>query len=133
MEKFMIKGKVLIVDDEVINRKLLSLLAKNIGGESTTAITASNGQKAVEAFIKDDFELVIMDLMMPEMDGIEATRKIREFEKESNRAATTILAVTGCDGKKYWEKCEEAGMNDIVHKPVTLDIFKSTILKHINS
>jgi len=127
----MINGNVLIVDDEAINRKLLSILAEKIGGKTVTAITASNGQKAVEAFTNNEFELVIMDLMMPEMNGIEATRKIREFERESNRVATPILAVTGCDKQKYWEKCEEAGMNGLVYKPVTADIFKDKILKYI--
>ena len=81
--------KVLVVDDIVLNRVVLSKMLTKLGCE---VVHANNGKEAVEAFSKNDFPLVFMDLLMPVMDGYEATREIRKLENPQARP-TFISAV----------------------------------------
>jgi CheY-like chemotaxis protein len=82
--------RVLVVDDIVLNRLVLSKMLTKLGCE---VVHASNGKEAVDAFAKNDFPLVFMDLLMPVMDGYEATREIRKLEDPQART-TYISAVS---------------------------------------
>ncbi len=115
---------ILMAEDNRINQRVaLSLLSK-LG---QTADLASNGKEAVEKFKEKDYDIVFMDVEMPEMSGIEATRKIREFESNQNKKEACIVALTAGVMKEDKEKCLAAGMNDFVPKPFNLkhitDIF----------
>jgi PAS domain S-box-containing protein len=106
------KLKILIVEDDKTSEVLLIKLTENFTGEFLKAAT---GVEAVKACLKNpDIDLVLMDIVMPEMDGYEATRKIREFNKEVVIIAQTAYALEGDR-----EKAIEAGCNDYISKPIS--------------
>ncbi len=84
-----------------------------------SVVTAEHGGKALEALGKEHFDLVFMDVQMPEMDGFEATAAIREKEYESGRHIP-IIAMTAHAMKGDREKCIKAGMDDYVSKPIKI-------------
>ncbi len=113
---------ILLAEDNRINQTLAINLLKTRGHQVTLA---TNGKEAVEAVETHDFDLILMDIQMPEMDGYEATRRIRELSKGS--AATPIVAMTAHAMKGDQEKCIEAGMDDYVPKPIKPEMLFSVI------
>ena len=113
--------KILIVDDEKMNRKVLSSRLAKIGH---TPFTAQNGQEGVDLFEKENPDLVIMDIMMPVMDGYEATRIIKEKAGES---FIPVICLTSLEDEKGLAKCIEAGADDFLSKPVTPTILNAKI------
>lgn len=105
--------KILIADDNHPNRILVQTYLKNFGFECTTA---TNGIEAVNAVRSTAFDLVLMDIQMPRMDGLEATRKIREFPPP--RGNVPILALTASAVDETKKSCFDAGMNGVVSKPI---------------
>ena len=112
---------ILLAEDNLINQTLAIKLLETRGHR---VALASNGKEAVEAFKKGDFDLILMDIQMPEMDGFEATRRIRELEAENkstiNNQQSTILiiAMTAHAMTGDREKCIAAGMDEYVSKPI---------------
>ncbi|MEA3495614.1 MAG: tetratricopeptide repeat protein [Bacteroidota bacterium] len=111
-----IKSKlhVLVVEDNPMNQQLLKkvLLQRNY-----TVEIVANGKIAVEKYKTENFDLVLMDISMPVMDGYQATLEIRKFEKEENKKAVNIVAVTAKAVKQDKQKSLEVGMNDFLNKP----------------
>lgn len=107
--------QILVVDDDMRNVFALSKVLKEKGMEVTKA---DNGLKALEALEKNpDFDMVLMDIMMPEMDGYEAMQKIREQGKFNN---LPIIALTAKAMRDDRQKCLDAGANDYISKPVDI-------------
>lgn len=105
--------RVLLVEDNVVNQKVANLTLQKLGCEVTLA---NNGQEAVDlANAGKRFDLICMDVHMPILNGLEATRKIRQLEHEN--ADTIILAMTGMAFEEDRERCLKAGMNDVIVKP----------------
>jgi len=105
---------VLLAEDNIINQKIIvQLLTK----QGIKVITASNGLEAFERAGERKYNLIFMDVQMPEMDGFESTRKIRKDKKGPN-SVTPIIALTANAMKGDRELCLEAGMNDYVSKPL---------------
>ncbi len=110
--------KVLLVEDNPLNIKLASILLTKQGH---TVVVAENGQLAVEKVKKEDLDVILMDVQMPVMDGLTATREIREWEVESQRATPIpIIAMTASAMKGDRERCLEAGMNGYITKPIKI-------------
>jgi len=106
--------KILLAEDSVVNQKLaLGLLGKN--GHQIRV--AHNGQQAVEAHAEEEFDVVLMDVSMPVMDGLEATRNIRIRERKLGRR-TPIMAMTAHAMQGDRERCIAAGMDDYIAKPI---------------
>jgi len=101
----------LVVDDHPVNILFAKKLMKKLGFANVE--TAHNGALGVEAFKKSDFDVIIMDCQMPEMDGYEATQAIREFDQNIPIIAITADAIKGAK-----EKCLSVGMNDYLTKPI---------------
>ncbi|MCF7755282.1 response regulator [Paenibacillus xylanexedens] len=118
---------VLLADDNVINRQLVILQLKKLGITQVDAVV--NGEEAIAAFLSKKYSLILMDYMMPLMDGLEATRKIRAIEMDEMRHTTPIIAMTGNVMQEEKDKCMEAGMNDFIGKPFTLEILSKMIQK----
>jgi signal transduction histidine kinase/HPt (histidine-containing phosphotransfer) domain-containing protein len=116
--------KVLVTDDNVINQKVASRLLQQLG---YTADIASNGAEAISAIEKGNYDLVFMDVQMPGMDGLEATRRIRDFERRTSRRAAKIVAMTANAMMGDRDKCLNAGMDDYLAKPVRPDALQATI------
>jgi len=106
-------GRVLLVEDNPANRKVARLALERLGCEVESA---SNGERAVERALAEDFDLVLMDCQMPVMDGYEATRRIRRAE--GRRGGVPIVAITAHSMKGDRERCLAAGMTDYTSKPI---------------
>jgi CheY-like chemotaxis protein len=121
-----IKGaKILLAEDNKINQMVATELLKIKGFETTAA---DNGRLAVELLHKQEFDLILMDIQMPEMDGYEATRIIRSDPRFFN---IPILAMTANAMSGDRELCLEAGMNDHVAKPIDPTVLYSALVKWI--
>jgi PAS domain S-box-containing protein len=114
--------KILIAEDDKISELLISINVKKI---TNNILKVSTGKGAVETCLKNpDIDLILMDIKMPEMDGYEATRKIREFNKDVKIIAQTAYALNGDR-----EKALEAGCDDYVSKPVNQAILNNILKK----
>jgi len=91
---------------------------------------ANNGQEAVDVFARQPFDLVLMDIQMPVMDGFEATQAIRDLEKASGRH-TPIIALTAHAISGYREKCLELGLDDYLSKPMKIADLNAKIAEHL--
>jgi CheY-like chemotaxis protein len=107
--------RVLLVEDEPINQEVTSLLLENAG---IRVDIASDGIAAVEQATANDYALILMDVSMPRMDGLEATQRIRQLP---NRADTPIIAMTANAFVEDRARCLAAGMNDFLTKPAKPD------------
>jgi PAS domain S-box-containing protein len=106
--------RVLLAEDNAINQKMIRCLLEERGYQVTLA---ENGREALESFLSSGFELVLMDIQMPEMDGLAATAAIRAREQGTGRHVP-IIGLTAHAMKGTREKCLEAGMDDHVSKPI---------------
>ncbi|WP_053783736.1 response regulator [Paenibacillus xylanivorans] len=118
---------ILLAEDNVINRQVVLMQLKKLG--ITQVDTVSNGEEASEAFLSKKYSLILMDNMMPIMDGLEATRKIRAIEEDEKWQPIPIIAMTGNVMDEEKEKCFEAGMNDFIGKPFTIEALNNVIQK----
>ncbi len=116
--------KILAADDSSDNRFLLTAFLKKYPCELTIV---QNGQEALEAFKESKFDIVLMDMQMPVMDGFAATRLIRKWETANNLKATPILALTAYALPEEIKHCTDAGCDSHVSKPVR----KKTLIKAI--
>jgi len=105
---------VLLVEDNFLNQKVVIATLEKAGHKVELA---ENGKIALELFYKNEYDLILMDVQMPIMDGIEATKSIRAFEKENNRLPIKIMAVTAFALERDKEQCLNAGMDDFLAKP----------------
>jgi PAS domain S-box-containing protein len=112
-----IRGHVLLVEDNVINQQV-ALGILQISGYSVTVV--NNGREALEAHAQGGFDLILMDCHMPEMDGYEATRAIRQREATSSAKRIPIIALTANAMARDREECLEAGMDDHLSKPFNM-------------
>jgi two-component system, sensor histidine kinase and response regulator len=106
---------ILLAEDNAVNQLVASRLLEK-QGHSVTLVT--DGRRAVEEFEKTAFDLILMDVQMPEMDGYEATAAIRA--RENGRSRTPILALTAHAMSGDRERCLQAGMDGFISKPIQL-------------
>ena len=115
---------ILVVDDDELNQRMMRLILKREGHLVETAI---NGVDAVEAVKSKYFDLILMDLQMPEMDGVEASRRIRELENGEGR--TFIVALTASFLPEKGRELFEAGIDNYMTKPFEVAHLRN-ILQH---
>lgn len=110
-------SRILLAEDNLVNQKLANMMLSKAG---YTVQVVGNGRLALETFTKnpDQFDIILMDIQMPEMDGLEATRQIRD----KGFTDIPIVAMTANAMKGDKEKCIEAGMNDYISKPIKREI-----------
>ena len=123
------KTIVLVVDDEKVVRDGCSRI---LDGKGYEVLTAENGRLAIEALLRQPYDLVLMDCEMPEMDGFTATREIRKLEDEGlmadgGRGRLPVVALTAHAVQGDIERCLEAGMDDYLSKPINPAELFSTI------
>jgi len=117
------KIHLLLVEDNILNQKLIKLNLSRYGFEIDIAC---NGLVAVEKYIKQSYDIIIMDIMMPEMDGYEATQKIRKIEEQSKKR-TPIVGLTANTYDSEKERSLQAGMDYFMTKPFDFDLFKQIL------
>lgn len=119
--------RALVVDDD----ETIALLAKkHLKGFGFEVLTTETGLKAKEIFLEYHFDLLLMDLQMPECDGFEATRQIRAVELEQGRTKAIIVAMTAAQDK---DRALSAGMNDYLLKPFLKGQLLDVLAKHFES
>ena len=109
--------RVLLAEDNPVNQRVAMGMLQRRGYPT---VVADDGQKAVEKVRSESFDLVLMDIQMPVMNGLDATREIRRLEAEEGRARTPIIALTAYALRGDREACEIAGMDGYITKPFTL-------------
>jgi two-component system, sensor histidine kinase and response regulator len=107
--------RVLLVEDNPVNQRVAIRLLERAGHQ---VVTVGNGRLALEAALAGDFALALMDVQMPEMDGLEATRQLRAREAASGRARLPVLAMTAHASGADRDRCIAAGMDDYLPKPI---------------
>lgn len=122
-------GMVLVVEDNTVNQKVVSINLKKLGFQYEIA---NNGAEALELFKQhhNKTRLILMDCMMPIMDGFEATTEIRKFEHEENLNETHIIALTASILDDDIQRCFESGMNDYLPKPFRREVLIEKLEKH---
>jgi CheY-like chemotaxis protein len=110
---------LLLVEDNVLNQKLIFLNLVKYGFKIDVA---NNGLEALEKFKERKYKLILMDLMMPVMDGLEATRQIRFLEAEKG-SHTPIVGLTANTYDADREKCLSHGMDEFMTKPFDIEVF----------
>jgi len=106
--------RLLVAEDNIINQQIILKILNLLGYD---VVLAENGQEALELANKADYDMILMDVQMPEMDGLEATRQIRKNKK----LQPVIIAMTANAMQGDREECLRTGMNDYLSKPLNLD------------
>ena len=121
--------EILLVEDNVLNQKVVTF---NLRKHNYNVTTAGNGTEAISKVKNESFDLVLMDIMLPEMDGFEITAEIRKYEKEAEiEKQVPIIALTANTLDNDRDKCIQAGMNEYLAKPFTAQELIAVIQKFI--
>lgn len=120
------KLKVLIAEDNQLSQKVIRGMMQKLGVES---ILVSNGREAVQAVMRDTYDLVLMDCDMPYVDGYAATQEIRAWEKQQQRKPIPILALTAHILDEQKQKAFKAGMNEHLSKPIELCDLQNALIR----
>ena len=117
--------RVLVAEDNAVNQKVIDSMLRRQGW---TVRLAANGRLACEAFERETFDLILMDVQMPEMDGLEAARWIRQVERERPcPEPVAMVALTAHAGQAQRDQCLASGMDDVVTKPVSVAALMGSI------
>lgn len=116
--------KILVVEDYEDSREFMRILLERYG---FSVIEAEDGLDAIEKAKKCNPDLILMDICLPVVDGLTATRFIRDYEKEKH---TPIIAITSF-GKDYYKKAIEAGCDNLIKKPIDFEEFHPTISQYL--
>jgi CheY-like chemotaxis protein len=118
------QARILLAEDNPVNQMVALRQLKKLG---YAAEVVSNGAEAVASFERQHFDYILMDCHMPEMDGYEATKKIRELAKRNGRVRIVAMTANAMQGDR--ERCLEAGMDDYISKPVAIEQLKAALEK----
>lgn len=120
--------KILLVEDNLMNQKVVMFNLKKLNCEITPV---TNGKDALENFKNNNYQIVLMDIMLPEMNGYEITKEIRKFEKLNEvENPVAIIALTANTYENDKEKCLSIGMNDYLSKPFSAQQLLKAIEKY---
>ncbi len=120
--------KVLLCEDNEVNMKVATMILKRMNFDIDFA---ENGQEAINKFLHVKYDMILMDCMMPVIDGYQATQEIRKIEKDNNLSATPIIALTANATNDDKQKCLDAGMDDFITKPLKREIVEDKISKWV--
>ncbi len=130
-ENITLSGKrILLVEDNKVNIHVAAYMLKE---ENAIVAVAKDGKQAIDIFCAskvNTYDMILMDVMMPVMNGLEATRRIRELDREDAKTVP-IIAMTANAFQDDVRKCKEAGMNDHIAKPLDIDVMMSKIAKYL--
>ena len=115
---------ILVVEDNVVNFMVVEKFLSNLGFK---AIRAECGEDGVSQFQQSPYSIVLMDCMLPGIDGYTATKQIRAYERKNDMTPSHIIALTADVTNENREKCLQAGMNDYVSKPFNFDLLRDSI------
>lgn len=122
--------KILVAEDNLINLKLLETILRQ---ENFQVVAVDNGQKAVDAYLKEPFDLVLMDIDMPVMDGLTANRLIKEIDKRDSRGSVPVIALTAHALIGDRERIVAAGLDAHLSKPIDKHFLLQTIDRYLKT
>ena len=125
-----LSGKLLLAEDNPVNKMVAMKMLKSFGLDVTHA---ANGKIACERYRTDQYDVVLMDIQMPEMDGHEATVCIRQCEVDQGRAQTPIIALTANVLSEDRARCFSSGMNDFLSKPIRMSDLHETLKRWLEA
>jgi CheY-like chemotaxis protein len=123
--------RILLAEDNPVNQKLVKIMLTKAGYKVEVA---NNGKEAVDKYTvsPEDFDLIFMDVQMPEMDGMEATREIRKWEEARKQVPSIpIIAMTAHAMKGDRERCLESGMDGYIAKPIKRELVFEILEKSV--
>lgn len=120
------KIKILVVEDHFINQELMKEMLDRM---NCTVDTAENGKEALDRVENNTYDVIFMDLQMPEMDGLQATQQIRKIQEKKN-VKTPIIALTANAMQSDQKKCMDAGMDDYLSKPFEMNDIEKLLRKY---
>ena len=115
--------KVLIAEDSSV---IQNLTRRILQIQNYQIFSAKNGKRVLEMLEKEDFDIILMDINMPQMDGMECAQKIRALD-DANKAQIPIVAITGNAQNYTMEEFKNVGINDYLQKPLNFDILVETV------
>ena len=119
--------RILVAEDDIINQKLIKTVLANLNIDVTIT---NNGLEAYDAYKKESYDMFFTDIIMPKMDGLEVSKKIRSYEKNNNKTKTPIVALTGQRLETIKQEYLEAGIDDYMLKPLSLKELKKLLIKY---
>ena len=119
-------GRVLLVEDNPVNQVMTQAMLERLG---LAVVVAGDGREALERYGEQTFDMVLMDVQMPGMDGLTATRELRALEARAARPRTPVVAVTGNPEPDMRLRGQVAGMDDFLGKPFTLEQLEHMLLR----
>ena len=126
-------GHVLVAEDTAINQRVIQAL---LGLHGLQATVVADGQQALDALAVDQpvraFDLVLMDLQMPVMDGCTATQRLRAWEAQAGRARVPVVALTAGAFEEDRQRCLDAGMDEVLTKPLAMDQLQTTLARWLS-
>lgn len=120
--------RVLVAEDDPVQAKLLTLFLDRLG---VASVHVCDGLHAIEAVKADDFAMVLMDILMPMVDGAEATRAIRRWEETMGHPRLPIIAVTASVMRDECERYLKAGMDDVLFKPFSAHELRALLFRYL--
>ncbi len=123
-------SKILLIDDEELIRKSVSLILIKQGYEVDSC---SSGEEALERIEVNRYDLIISDMRMPGLNGVETIKRIRDILKEKQTAAIPEIIITGYAEEELAREIEELGVADYIYKPFDLNQLLSSVKRHIVS
>ena len=121
--------RILLAEDNIPNRELIRLFLKN---SHATLVMASNGEEGLKLALNDKFDIILMDMEMPVMDGYEFLRQLRIFEKKTQGKRTGVIALTAHASAEHRNKCIDAGADEFLPKPIKQTVLTQKILELYN-
>jgi len=121
--------RALVVDDKMVNRKVAASILKRLG--CGYVLACESGKQALKAMCAEDFDVVLLDIQMPEMDGFEVARRIRDRAYGVRRSDVPVIAVTANVQPECRDACTEAGMDDYLPKPITVPQVSTMLRRHV--
>ena len=121
--------RILLAEDNVINQRVVAGMLEK---QKYQTVIANNGEEALDLFVREKVDLILMDAQMPVLDGLEATKRIRSMQDGINPPDIPVIALTAHAMQGDRERCLESGMDDYIAKPIDPKEFYSVINKHLN-
>lgn len=121
--------KLLVVEDTAIARKIIQVTLAPLGYSIDMAV---DGKEAIKLFTENSYDFVFMDLGLPDMNGIEVTKKLRKLEKERGSSIIPIVALTAHHTEEDKDRGLAVGMQEFILKPLSKEVAQATINKYVN-